>query len=36
MMMKLAKVNLIVTTEEGHDGAVCKNELECDCSGRTE
>jgi hypothetical protein len=34
-MTMIAKVNLIVTTMEGHDDAVCQSELDYDSSGRT-
>jgi hypothetical protein len=34
-MTMIVKVNLIVTTIEGHDDAVCQSELDNDCSGRT-
>jgi hypothetical protein len=34
MMTLFAKLNLIVTAEEGHDYGVCQSELEFDCSGR--
>jgi hypothetical protein len=32
MMTMFVKVNLIVTTKEGHDDAVCQSELDYDCS----